>query len=176
VKEYRIQFSGLAEGVHTFRYVLGKPFFEHFEDEQMADGIVEVEVTMDRQQRMLVFGFGIRGEVEVLCDLCTDPLRVGISGDEKLIARISNSGGDDNADIVFITEEAYEFDLTQHLYDYVRLLLPMRLTHESSADGRECDPEMLELLERYRTEKSITPGMEGLAGLISGEEGETETK
>jgi uncharacterized metal-binding protein YceD (DUF177 family) len=174
VKEYRIQFSGLAEGEHAFRFVLEKPFFEHFEDEAIGDGRVEVEVLMDRQQRMLVFSFLIKGEVEVVCDLCTDPLRVNIAGDERLIARISSSGGEDTADIVFIPEEAFEFDLTPHLYDYARLLLPMRLTHEGSADGRECDPEMLKLLERYRKEKSVTPGMEGLAGLIRDDEEETE--
>ncbi len=170
MKEYKIQFSGLAEGMHTFKYVLGRSFFEHFEDDQIGDGTIEVEVNMDRQQRMLVFGFDIRGDVEVACDVCTDPLRVFIAGHEQLIARISNGGGEDTADIVFIPEEAFEFDLAHHLFDYVHLMLPMRLTHEESSDGRSCDPEMLTLIERYRSAGGSS--MEELKSLLSGFEKE----
>jgi len=176
VKEYRIQFSGLAEGIHSFRYVLERSFFAHFEDERIEDGRVVVDVTMDRQQRMLVFSFDISGEVLTVCDVCTDPLRVKVAGDEQLIARISNSGEeDDTADIVFIAEEAFEFDLTQHMYDYVRLLLPLRLTHEESVDGTTCDPEMLKLLEQYRASQVSGAGMEALAHITFDKEDNNDT-
>lgn len=166
VRDYTIQFSGLAEGEHQFDFVLDKAFFALFEEEQILGGKVDVAVTLDRQSRMLVFFFDLKGAVEVVCDRCADPLLVAVEGKEELIVRIGETGESTDDDIVFISEEAYEFDLSQHLFDYVHILLPMRLTHDDSADGRECDPEMLKLLERYNAEKPVDNPWQGLEKLL----------
>lgn len=171
VKDYKIQFSGLAEEVHEFSYVLEKPFFDLFEEEVIRDGRVEVLLTMDKQTRMLIFSFDISGEVDVICDRCADPLKLGIEGTEQLIVRIGGDSDSPDDDIVFIDDEAYEIDLTQHLFDYVHLLLPIQMTHDDSSDGKECDPEMLALLDRYSSEKKTDKRWEGLEGLVNpGEE------
>jgi uncharacterized protein len=166
VRDFAIQFSGLAEGEHHFSYQLDKAFFALFDEEQIHDGQVEVEVTMNRQSRMLQFYFGLKGVVEVTCDRCADPLNIAVEGREDLIVRIGESGESDDDDIVFISEDEFEFDLSQHLFDYVHMLLPMRLTHEESADGRSCDPEMLKLLERYSTDKPAGNTWRGLEKLL----------
>lgn len=166
VNEYKIQFSGLAEGLHEFSYLLEKPFFDHFEDEVISDGSVAVTLMMDRQSRMLQFSFRISGTVEVVCDRCADPLSIAIEGREHLIARIGEESDAEDDDIVFIPEDAFEFDLKQHLFDYIHLMLPMRMTHDISNNGRVCDPEMLKLLERYSTAGKVDARWEGLTGLI----------
>jgi uncharacterized metal-binding protein YceD (DUF177 family) len=168
--DYKIQFSGLAEGEHLFGYVLGHPFFALFNDEVILGGEVKVEVTMDKQPRMLLFTFDLSGVVEVLCDRCADPVKLEVEGEEKLIAQISSHETSEDDDIVFITEEAFEFDLTQHLYDYIRLALPMRITHDQSVDGQECDPEMIRLLEQYSAGVLKDHRWKGLEGLTSTED------
>jgi len=173
LKDYKIQFSGLAEGEHEFTFVLEKPFFDQFEDEVIRGGRVEVSLVMEKQTRMLIFAFGIKGIVDVLCDRCADPLRLAIEGSEQLIARMSESDVSDDDDIVFIHEDDFEFDLAQHLFDYVHLMLPMRMTHDDSADGRSCDPDMLKLLKQYSGSAS-DPRWSGLAGLSGLRDGEVE--
>jgi uncharacterized protein len=169
-RDYKIQFSGLAEGQHEFAFMLEKPFFDQFEDEVIRDGRIDVALVMEKQTRMLIFNFDIKGTIEVLCDRCADPLLLNIEGAEQLIARISESDESDDDDIVFIHEEDFEFDLTQHLFDYVHLLLPMRLIHDDSADGRSCDPEMLKLIRQYSSHGTNEPRWSGLAGLKGDEE------
>jgi uncharacterized protein len=166
-KDYKIQFSGLAEGEHLFGYVLGHPFFALFNDEVILGGEVKVEVTMDKQTRMLLFAFDMQGVVEVLCDRCADPVKMAVIGSEQLIVQISNHEDSENDDIVFIDEEAFEIDLSQHLYDYIRLALPMRITHDQSVDGQECDPEMIRLLEQYSAGVLKDHRWKGLEGLPS---------
>ena len=165
MKDYSIQFSGLAEGLHEFSFVLEKPFFEMFETEVIGDGRVDISVTLDKQTRMMLFNFVIAGEVEVICDRCADPLKVRVKGTEDLIVRVSNSEEEDDDKIVFISEEEFEIDLTQHLYDYINLLLPIRHTHDESADGSSCDPEMIRLLEKYSGERHKEKIWERLSGL-----------
>ncbi len=144
-----------------------------FETEVIRDGRVEVSVTLDKQTRMMVFTFAISGEVEVICDRCADPFMLRVEGNEEFIVQITgspDSEATDDDDIVFIPEEDFEIDLTQHLYDYVNLLLPMRLTHDKSSDGSTCDPEMIRLLERYSRERQTGSNWEGLSGLRSQDE------
>jgi uncharacterized protein len=172
LNDFKIQFSGLAEGEHEFSFVLEKPFFESFEEEVIRDGRVDIALVMEKQTRMLIFHFIIKGIVEVVCDRCADPLKLEIHGSEQLIARISDSDVSDDDDIVFINEEDFEFDLAQHLFDYVHLLLPMRMTHDDSADNTPCDPEMLKLLQKYSTQNETAPRWAGLEGLDEEEEEE----
>ncbi len=166
VRDFTIQFSGLAEGEHRFDFVLDKAFFALFGEEQIRDGRVEVAITLDRQSRMLVFHFDLKGVVEVVCDRCADPLMIAVEGSEDLIVQFGESEESPDDDIVFISEEEFEFDLSQHLFDYVHMLLPMRLTHDDSADGRTCDPEMIKLLERYSADKPADTQWKGLEKLL----------
>lgn len=176
MNEYKIQFSGLAEGLHEFSYLLEKPFFDHFEDEVISDGAVAVSLAMDRQSRMLQFSFRISGTVEVVCDRCADPLSIAIEGNEHLIARMGEESDTEDDNIVFLPDEAFEFDLTPHLFDYIHLMLPMRLTHDNSSDGRSCDPEMLKLIERYSSASKVDSRWEGLTGLIIHDQDTKEKK
>lgn len=169
MKEYTIQFSGLAEGNHQFSYVLEKSFFDHFEGDVIQHGRIEVEVDMEKQTRMLIFNMEIHGIAGVTCDRCADPLNIGIKDTQRLIVRIGDTGESTDDDLVFISEEDFEFDLSQHLFDYVNLMLPMRFTHDQSIDGSKCDPEMIKLLEKYSIENQHDKRWSGLEGLTSPE-------
>lgn len=173
--DYKIQFSGLAEGEHHFGYTLGQRFFALFDEEVILGGEVNASVTMDKQPRMLLFSFEFSGLVEVLCDRCADPVKLEIDSREQLIAQISSHESSENDDIVFIDEEAFEFDLTQHLYDYIMLALPMRMTHELSADNQPCDPEMIRLLEQYSAGISKENRWKGLEGFTASSEDQVQS-
>lgn len=150
VKDYTIQFSGLADEVHRFDFVLEKSFFDHFiEDDVIKNGRVDVKLLFDKQPNMFVLQFAINGVVDVMCDRCTDPLTLQLRGDERLIVRIGREEESTDDDIVFIGEDDFEIDLTQHIYDYVSLLLPIRMLHDNSYDKKECNPEMIKLLKKY---------------------------
>lgn len=149
MKDYTIQFSGLTEDMHEYRFVLGAPFFRLWETEIIRGGNVEVKVIMEKQTRMLIFHFDIDGVVEVLCDRCADPLLFPVKGVQRLIAKMSNEETSTNDDIVFISDEDFEIDLSAHLFDYLHLMLPMKMTHDDSTDGKKCDPAMIRLLQQY---------------------------
>lgn len=122
----------------------------------------------------MICSFDIQGIVEVICDRCADPLKIAVKGNEQLIFRIGESGESPDDDIIFLSDEDFEIDLSQHLFDYVHLLLPMRLTHDDSADGQACDPEMIRLLEKYSADKHLKSPWKGLEQLRNPEEETTD--
>ena len=64
-----IQFSGLKPGVYTYSYTLDGSFFERFENEELREGKVVFEVSMERGERMLLFHFAYQGTIKTNCEI-----------------------------------------------------------------------------------------------------------
>jgi uncharacterized metal-binding protein YceD (DUF177 family) len=47
--------------------------------------------------------------------------------------------------LIVLDFEAYELDVKMNIYELISVSLPVRVVHEQG----ECNPEMLELLEKY---------------------------
>ena len=82
-----IPFAGLKEGIHDYAFDIDAAFFESFEYSEVKQGNVHVDVILERQERMLIFNFNIRGNVQVPCDRCLSSLDLTIEGHERLIVK-----------------------------------------------------------------------------------------
>ncbi len=47
--QYIIHFKGLKEGIHDFAFTIGKPFFEAFEQLEVPDGNLDVQVELNKR-------------------------------------------------------------------------------------------------------------------------------
>ena len=144
-----IRFSGLKSGNYTYHFTLADEFFEEWKNEEIEGGKVEIEVKMERLERMLMFTFSLNGEVATPCDRCLGRVMVPIAGEEHLCVRFSDTETCDDEDVVVMPENAFEIDLKQWLYEYVAVRIPMQHMHP---DG-ECDPEMTKFITDEETEQ-----------------------
>ncbi len=151
LKQYIIQFQGLSEGNHDFEFNITDSFFEAFDSSDIEKGNIDVKISLDRETRMLVLNFFIEGYVEVQCDRCLDDFKQQLSGTEVLIIKFGKEDEKQDDNIVFLSETAYEIDISSHLYDYINLMLPFRKIH---SDGK-CNSEIINKLEEM-SEKSST--------------------
>ncbi len=166
LKKYVISFRGLQIDVHHFHFVIDRKFFESIEYADIADGTVEVDVTLDRHDRMLVFNFDIRGTVVVPCDRCLDDFDLPIAGSERLIVKFGEKFDETSDDVVIIPETASEFDLSSYLYEYIILMLPMQHIHPDDENGNStCNSEMLERLSRKQIPKDHDPRWDTLKNM-----------
>ena len=159
-----IRFSGLKSGVYTYDFALGREFFEEWKIDEIEDGNVKIHVEMDRQERMLLFKFVLKGEVTVPCDRCLAPLAVPIDGEEHLSVSFSDTETTLDEQQLILPEDATEIDLSQQLYEYVAVQLPLFRTHP---DG-DCDPEVVRHiadLDAPRADGDIDPRWEALKQL-----------
>jgi uncharacterized metal-binding protein YceD (DUF177 family) len=163
IESYVIPFTGLKPGAHTFGYQADGSFFKHFEHSQISDALIDIRVDLEREERMLVFRFDIRGRVTVPCDRCNDPVEVEIGGQEQLVVKLGDHFEEENEVIVIIPESASKFDLSPYIYEYVHLMLPVRKVHPGDTyEESLCNPAVLNKLKELEAQHAPDPRWEAL--------------
>lgn len=141
---YAIPFSGLKEGIHPFYFKVGGEFFEQLDCDVIQKAALEVNVSLEKKTTMLVLRIAIEGEVEVMCDRCTDDLLLSIKGEDELIYQFGEGISDDEK-IVVLPPHEVQIDVTHPIYETTVLALPLKRTHPEG----ECNPAMLEAMDHY---------------------------
>jgi len=148
MRHFIIPFSGLKVGNYTYTFEIEDKFFEHFEYSEIKKGKLHVDCLLDRQLRMLVLYFDIAGSVRVPCDRCAEEFDQQIEGKQKLIVKFGSDHTEESEDILVITEKEHELDISQYLYEYVHLLLPIKKVHGTDENGNSlCDPEVIRFIK-----------------------------
>lgn len=144
LKQFVIPFSGLKAGNFNFAFEIDDRFFEHFEYSEIQHGRVHVEVVLERQQRMMIFNFLFTGHVIIPCDRCGDIYSQPLDGEEKLIVKFGADHHEETDDVLIIKEDEHELDLSQFIYEYIHLLLPLRKVHSTDENGKSlCNEEVI---------------------------------
>jgi uncharacterized metal-binding protein YceD (DUF177 family) len=153
-KEYIIQFVGLSVGTHLFEFDINDKFFESLDYSEIKQGNIQVKLSLLKQSNMMVLQFEISGTVKTSCDRCTVQFDLPVNANYKLIVKIGGSDtGNEDDDIVTIAANEHELDLSQHLYEYITLSLPIKRVHPDNLKGETtCDKKMLKELNNYLTE------------------------
>ena len=139
-----IPLNGLTTGQHEFDWTVGKEFFEGFDNSEILDAELDAFVRVEKSGRYLGIDCEVTGDVTVECDRCLDELDMPVDVEIRLSVKY---GMEENSEepqpgereVVFIPDTDADFDMSQIIYDYVCLSLPMQRTH---ADG-ECNPEAM---------------------------------
>lgn len=143
-REYIIPFVGLKIGFHEFTYDITDAFFEGIEYSIVHSGNVHVTLQLEKKETMLLGIFQIDGLVTTSCDRCTDPIEVEIDGEYQIIYKFGGDATDDES-LIVLDPEAYELDVQMNIYELITVSLPLRVVHSEGG----CNPEMLELLDKY---------------------------
>ncbi len=142
--EYKIKFTGLKDGLHTFTYNIGNEFFEQFEFTDVKGANVVVEVSLNKQPTMMIADFNLSGVVDLMCDRCTDNVTIPIESDEELIYKFTEDEFEDEK-VVSVYHNEIEIDLTQPIFEFITLAIPSKRLH---LDG-ECNQTMLKEINNY---------------------------
>ena len=132
-----------------FSWQAGKEFFEIFENTEILDAHLDADVRVEKSGRYIGVDCDVRGEVTVECDRCLDELDMPIDVEIKLSVKYGSEESSEDPqqgerEVIFIPETDAEMDMSQIIYDYVCLSLPMQRMH----DEADCNPEVM---KRYGT-------------------------
>ena len=142
--KFIIPLNGLTAGENHFFWQAGKEFFDSFENSEILDAHLDTDVRVEKSGRYIGVDCDVRGEVTVECDRCLDELDMPIDVEIKLSVKYGNEESSEEPqqgerEVIFIPETDAEMDMSQIIYDYVCLSLPMQRTHD---DG-ECNTEVM---------------------------------
>ena len=148
LQPFIIALNGLAAGKSQFRWHAEGQFFSSFENSEILDADVDIEVIVEKSGKYIGVDLEIDGEVTVECDRCLADLQLPVSASPKFSVKFGESSENENItpegerEIIVLPETDTEMDLSQVIYDYVCISLPLTRVHE---DG-ECDPETVKYL------------------------------
>lgn len=169
-KEFRLEFVGLKEGKHAFSYVLGKDFMDLFpETDAFAEPDVRVELSLEKQERMMLLFFRFHGTAGTECDRCLNPLRFEVKTEEEIIVKVASAGDADaqNEDnLWWIDEKESALDLASYFYETIVLCRPLQVFCPEDEKGKStCQKAMLKFYEQPEAEKETDPRWDALKSL-----------
>jgi uncharacterized protein len=151
---YIIPLSGLKEGRHTIDFSIGKEFFDLFEESEVKEGSLIADVEIEKRSSHAEVIIRISGSVIISCDRCLELFSLPVKCENKLLIKFGKSLEESDPDIISVPAEEHELDLTQHLYEFILLALPIKRVHPDDKKGNStCDPLMLKKLEELLIEE-----------------------
>ena len=139
-KDFIIQIKGLQIGKHEYDFPIDGSFFRNFENSMILDADLDAEVVLEKGSGWMNVEADITGYVTVECDRCLDDVELPMDFSCSMAVKFAKDLSDDDGDEFIIMDPADgELDLTQFLYDYVCLNLPLQKVHEEG----ECNREMM---------------------------------
>ncbi|MBN3036030.1 MAG: DUF177 domain-containing protein [Bacteroidales bacterium] len=151
LKEYVIPFRGLAIGEHLSHFDIGEPFFSCFERSEIRKGSLRLELLLERQERLLILDFRLAGTVRVMCDRCLEEMDWPLEINRRMFIKFGEAYREESEEIIIIPEQQFQVDISQWVYEFIILALPIRKVHPDLETGEPgCSAEAVNLLNRYR--------------------------
>lgn len=148
---YSIPIRGLNTGLHHYDFEIGEDFFRLFEASPIREGGFHVAMDLDKQQDLSTVLFNIKGWMRDSCDRCLADIRLPITSSYSAILK-KGEGDDIDPDLIYIPEEAHEWNAAHLIYDYICLSIPLRkLIPCEKMNPRPCDELVIQKLQNLET-------------------------
>ncbi len=164
-KAFLIPVKGLEPGEHHYDFVVEDVFFEQYAFQDIHRGKVTLSLDIEKESRLMLLLFHFDGVLQLVCDRCLDEYSQPILGDFRLVVKYGEKREEVSDELVTIPYEESYFDTGQYIYEFIRLMIPMKRIHPDDENGNTtCNMEMLKKLETF--EKTETdPRWDALKGL-----------
>ena len=158
LRQYEIAFVGLKTGIHQYSFPIDERFFALFEDSLVKEGKLEVKLDFDKGISFFLLKFSITGWVQLSCDRCAANLNFPIDEDYQIVVKFDDhtdgEKDDSMADVVYISRSASHLDVSQLIYEFVNLSIPLNHVNCDNLKGEKpCNQDILKRLTRQKLTK-----------------------
>ena len=166
LKDFFIPFKGLSIGIHKYTFDINDKFFEEIEYSEFSKGNLIAGLSLEKQERMIILHFSIKGNVVVQCDRCLEDLDYPVDIDETLYVKFGENKDEETDEILIISGSEYQLDISKLINEYITLAMPIRHVHEDDENGVSlCNVEALKKLEEHSEKHKIDPRWEKLKNI-----------
>jgi len=157
--------------MHSFSFELNDAFFAHFPEGLVQKGHLHVQVQLERNTTVLHFTIAVKGTIELPCDRCLDNFTLKQDFSEELFVKFGQEYAELEDNVVVIPESDHQVDLSQYLYEYVHLHLPLRKVHSGKVGTTNgCNADMIKMIKKVNTDtdaQATDPRWDSLKDLLS---------
>jgi uncharacterized protein len=157
LKEFNINFVGLADGLHEWTHNLNDNFLAQFETSLVKKAKVEVKVKLVKMTNLLTFDFDMSGTIETDCDICTEMFDLCITNQDTLLVKmVGETIISEEPDVMYLEFGCSYVHIAQYLYEMLMLAIPMRKIHLADKNGKpSCNTEILKFLANQNQENTV---------------------
>ena len=142
-KEFNIPIAGLKDKIYLFEYELEASFFDTVDETLVKDPDIRVDLKFDKTHEPYVLDFEISGHFSGECDRCASEIRIPVEGSYRLFVEFGEHVEEcDETEVMYISRDAHEIELHDHIYDFALLSIPMVKRCESPGDITRCDEKV----------------------------------
>ena len=147
---YKVDLKGLSSDTVSYRWQADNDFFSAVEGPEIEAGSLDVTLRVKRTSGAYELEFQLKGEVEVTCDRCLEPMSQPIDAQSTLKVVMGDDFADDG-DVVTIPERDGTINVAWNIYEFAALQIPLRHVHpeceaiENSPEEEKTDPRWDEL-------------------------------
>lgn len=147
--EYTIPIKGLSNGIYQFEYQIDGNFLTHFEQSPISQANIQMRVELEKKPGPFVLNFDFSGTVESNCDRCLAAINLPVSGQNRLLVKVSEETESEDPEVIYIHPEAIKLELADFIYEFLILSIPMIKVYDCESEAEAaipCDFDMLDLL------------------------------
>ena len=151
---FEIAWQGLKLGEHELIFDLDDKFLIwKYPETEYKQLNVQIKVTFDKQVNFFMFHFNIDGSLVVPCDRCGEEFELSLWDEFDLLVKLNDVEDEDQieeeADVVFISRSETVLDISDWLYEFLMLSIPLQKIHSQDAKGNDtCNPDVLAFLKQ----------------------------
>jgi len=151
---FEIAWQGLKLGEHELIFDLDDKFLMwKYPETEYKQLNVQIKVTFDKQVNFFMFHFNIAGSLIVPCDRCGEEFELSLWDEFDLLVKLNDVEDEDQieeeADVVFISRSETVLDISDWLYEFLMLSIPLQKIHPQDAKGNDtCNPDVLAFLKQ----------------------------
>ena len=154
--KYDIDIYGLQHKQYVYDFESGSAFFEEIDQELVSGGDFKTHLILNKSETMMILDFEIKGTIELTCDRSLDLFDEPIDLKERLILKFGNREEVYTDEMEVIKADATRINVSNHIFEYVALAMPMKRLHPRFRDGDNDDEEVL-VYSSENKEESIDP-------------------
>jgi uncharacterized metal-binding protein YceD (DUF177 family) len=153
---YKINLVSLENGLHTYEFEVKDEFFSNFEDSLLSQGNIIVKLNLTKQINLLIAEFKIEGSIKLICDRSLEEFDYLLNRTYTIHFKYADDFEEISDEIIHIPFGLPQLDLSQYIYEYIGLSVPMRKIHPKFADeDSEEESEVIYSSEVDETEEDI---------------------
>ncbi|MCZ2476401.1 DUF177 domain-containing protein [Aquirufa ecclesiirivi] len=126
---YQIPIISLEDKSYRYSFEGGDEFLKAFEQEWVQKGKFQAEIELSKSATMIQVLMKIKGYLNLICDRSNEEFEFLIDIQEKLIYKYGDHFEDLGDNLFMIDRKEPKLDLSQDLYDFIALQVPMKKLH-----------------------------------------------
>lgn len=152
LRQFSIPLKGLKNGKHEYAFNIDKTFFDCYESSPVSEGKLTAKISLDKKSDHIILDFWIQGLIQTDCDRCTALIDLPIETENEIIIKYSDEEKEE-ADVVYITNDAHEFNVASLIYELIVLAIPIIKVYDcESTEPRPCNEDILSRLSEKTKE------------------------